>query len=230
MATVADSGQLKLAAVMTPPHNLLLFAPTDEGLSSSISLLCDNLKSDGVSVPGVLGPVNLSSHFADVWTKVAAKDAVKKTSQRIYDLREVRTSVISASGRFRLAQPPDLDIIASWHGEGLCASIEESIRAHQVGLWDDEQPVSVAAQARATTNGGAVNLVYTPPELRRHGYATSCVASLCQHLLRTGWQFCCLHADLANPTSNSIYQKIGFKPVCDFQEYEFNGYEMTRKA
>jgi uncharacterized protein len=222
LATVTDSGQLQLAAVMTPPHNILLFAPTEKDTSVSLSLLCENLNSRDVKVPGVLGPVNLTSLFADVWTKITHTIATKKTSQRIYDLRKINTNVIRAIGRFRLAEPRDIDILASWHGEGLRTFLQQSIRTHEVGLWEDAKPVSVAARTRTTTNGGAINLVYTPPELRCHGYATSCVASLCQYLLNTGWKFCCLHADLTNATSNSIYQQIGFTPVCDFQEYEFS--------
>lgn len=67
----------------------------------------------------------------------------------------------------------------------------------------------------------AVNLVYTPPELRRRGYASACVAALSQLLLDAGWKFCCLFTDMSNPTSNHIYQQIGYTPVCDFNEYIF---------
>jgi predicted GNAT family acetyltransferase len=67
----------------------------------------------------------------------------------------------------------------------------------------------------------AISLVYTPPDLRQRGYATACVASLSQMLLDEGWQFCTLFTDLANPTSNSIYRKIGYKPVGDFHDYLF---------
>ena len=90
-----------------------------------------------------------------------------------------------------------------------------------VYLWEDGQPVSMAAKARPTINGITVNLVYTPPQFRRRGYATSCVARLSQLLLDSGWKFCTLFTDLANPTSNDIYQKVGYMPVCDFNECVF---------
>jgi hypothetical protein len=67
----------------------------------------------------------------------------------------------------------------------------------------------------------SVGPVYTPPERRGRGYATACVAALSQTILDEGWAFCTLFTDLANPTSNSIYQKIGYHPVCDFAEYRF---------
>ncbi|HEY96946.1 MAG TPA: GNAT family N-acetyltransferase, partial [Dehalococcoidia bacterium] len=63
--------------------------------------------------------------------------------------------------------------------------------------------------------------VYTPPEHRRKGYATACVAGVCREILKSGYDFCTLYTDLSNPTSNSIYMKIGFRPVCDNVEYAF---------
>jgi len=33
--------------------------------------------------------------------------------------------------------------------------------------------------------------------------------------------FLLLYTDLANSTSNSIYQKIGYQPVCDVQDWIF---------
>ncbi|MFN8562638.1 MAG: GNAT family N-acetyltransferase [Anaerolineae bacterium] len=64
--------------------------------------------------------------------------------------------------------------------------------------------------------------VYTPPELRGRGYASGCVAGMSQILLDTGRQFCFLFTDLRNPTSNHIYQVIGYEPVCDFTDYAFD--------
>jgi hypothetical protein len=79
----------------------------------------------------------------------------------------------------------------------------------------------MAASARPTKNAIAVNTVYTPPENRGNGYASGCVAQLSQRLLDSGYKSCVLFTDLANPTSNKIYQNIGYKPVADFTAYEF---------
>jgi predicted GNAT family acetyltransferase len=66
-----------------------------------------------------------------------------------------------------------------------------------------------------------INLVYTPPDLRRRGYATAAVSALTRRLLDSGRRYCCLYTDLANPTSNSVYRRIGYRPVCDIDEYSF---------
>ena len=72
-----------------------------------------------------------------------------------------------------------------------------------------------------TPRGVRVNMVYTPPELRRRGYASACVAALSQRMLDSGKKFCFLYTDLSNPTSNKIYQEIGYRPVFDVDEYKF---------
>jgi uncharacterized protein len=89
-------------------------------------------------------------------------------------------------------------------------------------LWyDDGKPVSFAGYGNPTPNGCRVGPVYTPPEHRGKGYASACTAALSQELLDRGCKFVFLFTDLQNPTSNHIYQVIGYEPVSDFDEYHF---------
>ena len=76
-------------------------------------------------------------------------------------------------------------------------------------------------KTRPSENGISVGPVYTPPEQRGRGYATHLTAAFSQHLLDAGYRFCTLFTDLANPTSNSIYQQIGYRAVCDFAMITF---------
>ncbi len=102
------------------------------------------------------------------------------------------------------------------------STAEDRIAQGAVYLWDDGgAPVTMAAWAGPTPNGVRVNLVYTPPELRGRGYATACVARLSQLLLEQGRRFGFLCTDIANPTPNRIYRRIGYRPVCDVSEYHF---------
>jgi uncharacterized protein len=87
-------------------------------------------------------------------------------------------------------------------------------------LWEDEEAVSLAGWGGRTPNGIRIGPVYTPPELRRRGYASALTAELTAMLLRDR-SFCFLFTDLANPTSNSIYQRIGYEPVTDIDEWIF---------
>ena len=88
-------------------------------------------------------------------------------------------------------------------------------------LLDNNIPVTIVRKSGKTPNGNLVDLVYTPPSLRKKGFATESVAHLSKLLLDEGNKFCFLFTDLINPISNSIYQKIGYKPIIDVDHYEF---------
>ena len=94
-------------------------------------------------------------------------------------------------------------------------------------LWEDGgEPVSLAGWGGPTPNGIRIGPVYTPPELRGRGYATALSAELSQRLLdgrlfEGGRRFCFLYTDLANPTSNAIYERIGYRRVAESAEIVF---------
>ena len=73
----------------------------------------------------------------------------------------------------------------------------------------------MAGSSRGTPNGATISAVYTPPEHRGNGYASACVAALSQWLLDDGKHFCTLYTDLSNPTSNKIYQNVGYHRIAD---------------
>jgi predicted GNAT family acetyltransferase len=133
----------------------------------------------------------------------------------------------------RIATESDLELVIDWvwkfeseavGHEDIEAARETAINRildGEIFLWEADHPVSMAAIGRPTPHGITISLVYTPPELRGRGYAISCVATLSQLQLDSGKSFCTLFTDITNPTSNEIYQRIGYKPVCDFNEYIF---------
>jgi hypothetical protein len=88
-------------------------------------------------------------------------------------------------------------------------------------IWEHDTPVSMAGAGGPTPHGIKIGAVYTPPELRRRGYASALVAALSQQQLDSGRRFCFLFTDLSNPTSNKIYREIGYEPVVDVDEYHF---------
>jgi predicted GNAT family acetyltransferase len=83
-------------------------------------------------------------------------------------------------------------------------------------LWEDGgDVVSLSGWGGPTPNGVRIGPVYTPPHLRGRGFATALVAELSQTLLDRGRRFCFLYTDLANPTSNAIYERIGYVRVAE---------------
>jgi predicted GNAT family acetyltransferase len=95
-------------------------------------------------------------------------------------------------------------------------------RGRTLYLWDDDRAVSMTGVGGATPNGIRIGPVYTPPAVRGHGYASTLVAAVSQAELDAGRRFCFLFTDLANPTSNHIYQAIGYEPVRDMAVYGFD--------
>jgi predicted GNAT family acetyltransferase len=82
--------------------------------------------------------------------------------------------------------------------------------------------VSLAGYGSPTPNGMRVGPVYTPPELRGRGYASAVTAAASHRAFASGKRFCFLFTNLANPTSNSIYQQIGYRPVLDVNVWRFS--------
>ena len=157
-------------------------------------------------------------------------------NERIYKLEEVAEETLG-NRELILGSQVHQSLILDWAEQFLLEAIpetgEEQFKRSQENLIEDikkdqiyllldkNEIVSIVRNAGSTPNGNRVSLVYTPPELRRKGYATECVAKFSKQLLEEGKQFCFLFTDLSNPISNSIYQKIGYQPVIDVDEYKF---------
>ena len=89
-------------------------------------------------------------------------------------------------------------------------------------IWEDGGPVSMLQATGATPHGIRIGAVYTPPELRRRGYASALTAAASQAELDRGRRWCFLFTNLANPTSNRIYQAIGYRPIRDLRICRFD--------
>ena len=232
LATVHDGADLAAAGLMTPPHGLVVYArPGDP--APAMRLLAADVVAGGWPLPTVNGVVDVSQAFAGAWQALTGGTVTVAIAMRVFELREV-ASPAGGAGSLRCATPADLDQVFAWatafRDEAIPSDappkrelLARSIADENVYLWEDGgQVVSIAAKGRRTAHGVSVGLVYTPPELRGRGYASACVAALSQVILDQGAGFCTLFTDLANPTSNSIYQKIGYRPVCDFTQFALN--------
>jgi len=194
-------------------------------------LLVTDLLGKYPDLPAVTGPEPAIRSFAELWSARTGASARVAMRMRVFEARQVLQPP-KPSGRFRTATQTDLPTAARWAAAFFdevnlddpadpTAVAREQIREGSLFVWEDTQAVSMAAWAGRTGRMVRINSVYTPPEFRRHGYAAACVATLTRRLLDEGLASCCLYADLANPTSNRIYQAIGYRPVCDVTEYHF---------
>jgi len=221
LATVESDSELLGCAWRTPPFKLgLTRLPVD-----SLPYLVRDVADVYDTLPAVLGPEAEVIGFADLWTRCVGGSWSIDMRQRIYSLDRVTASAASASGGLRRAEISDLSLASDWcagfgrdtgHGfDDPLAGAEQMIRSGGLYVWGDPELRSMAAAVGPTANGIRIGHVYTPPEFRGRGYGTACVAALSQRMLDDGLKFCFLYTDRANPTSNAIYQRIGYRLVCD---------------
>ena len=231
LATVERDGAVVGAAWRTPPHNVGISHLDSPG---ALDVLARDVHDLYGTIPGVLAAKDDARRFAELWTSLSGQRCSVHQEQRIYELTEVRMPS-GVSGEPREATFADRDLLIDWQaafsveatgGSGSGAEtvvdyrLDPSSTAGQLFWWDGEV-VSWTGYSGPTPNGIRIAPVYTPPALRGRGYASACVATLSQRLLDSGRRFCFLYTDLANPTSNSIYQKIGYRPVRDVDQYRF---------
>ncbi len=238
MALIEDDGILRGVAMRTPPHGVVLsrlVMPCERLFHLLINDLFDLY---GADLPGVLGEKSDSRAFAQMWSARAGVASRLVMEQRIYRLDVVKPPT-GVAGVMRPVAPAERDTLIAWiigfsaitangemsHTEA-AKRIDHYLNAPepfgQLFVWEsDGEPVSMTACTRSTDNSATVSLVYTPPEHRRKGYAGALVAAVSQHILDNGKSMACLFTDLSNPTSNHIYQAIGYRQVADFDQYYF---------
>ena len=233
---VRDEGEVAAAALRTPPYNLILAAPRSD---DALAALARGIAAD---LPGVVGAEPEAVGFADLWSQQTGLRARTNMRQGIYALEQVQPPS-AVPGSARVATADDRELALRWwidFGEEVLheggpgrdraeATLDHRLSSPSAGilLWEDGgEPVSFAGWGGPTPNGIRIGPVYTPPELRGRGYATALSAELSQRLLdgrlfEGGRRFCFLYTDLANPTSNAIYERIGYGRVAESAEIIF---------
>ncbi|MBN2239258.1 MAG: GNAT family N-acetyltransferase [Dehalococcoidales bacterium] len=224
--TVTEEDKISGVAMMTPPHDIVLVYPFTE---QAITEFSTYLKKEGYHLPGVLGPKESAGLFSSEWSKITDEQFELFRSERLYRLDAVEPNV-QVPGVMLRADNEQKTLLTNWVGGfmgdtgekgDISVTTERYLKSEQLYLWEDKKPVSMAAWAGVTPNGVRITMVYTPDEFRRKGYATALVSSLSSLMLQRNASFCCLYTDLSNPISNSIYQKIGYRPVMDMSHYRF---------
>ena len=221
---VEENGQIVMASIRIPPHSLLVSL----GPPNVARRIAGELASLGM-YPGVRGHASTAMRVAEGIAKVSGQIVRTGLMQRLYDIYSIPRSV-TPKGRFRAALPEDVKLLARWRDEFMCELLPDvpvgdserimlaSVRSSDVFVWEDGEVVSLAMRNLATPNGQRIGPVYTPPRLRGRGYATACVASLTRLILNQGYAFACLYVDRTNARSVGIYERIGFRPVSDFDD------------
>jgi predicted GNAT family acetyltransferase len=233
-AVAEDEGRIVGVTMRTPPHNIVLSEIDDD---AAMGAFVEDARDAFDFLPGVIGPQARAAQFANAWRAVTGATPRLEIAQRIFAADHV-DEPRPTPGAMRDYEPADRDLAIRWMDEFVAEALpddapqpesstefvdrrEEDPEAGLV-IWEDEAPVSMAGFGGRTPNGIRVGPVYTPPDLRGRGYASGLTAALTQRLLDSGRRFCFLYTDLANPTSNSIYQRIGYRAVADADLWTFS--------
>lgn len=229
--SLEQAGEVRAAFFRTPPHRLYLTPLTPEEAHT----LATHLARLGHRLPGVNADHDTATAFADAWARHTGATQTLHERERLYRLGTLTPPEPSPEGRSRVAREQDREQLTIWHrefstavGGNLAADhsswAETRIAQGRVTLWEtpDGTPVSMAGMTPMVAGQVRVAPVYTPAHLRGRGYAGAATVEVSRAALTAGAAEVLLFADLANPTSNGLYQRIGYRPVTDFAVYDFS--------
>jgi predicted GNAT family acetyltransferase len=230
-AVVEAGGRVVAVALRTPPHNLVLSEMDDAG---AIDPLVEDVRSVFGSLTGAIGPADRVPRFAEAWEAATGQRGTRAIAERIFRADRIDPPE-GVPGRMRDYEAGDRDVAVLWAGafeeeamphaspDSKETFVDGTVADPDGGLvfWEDGgDTVAMAGFRGPTPNGIRIGPVYTPPERRRRGYGSALTAALSLRLLETR-RFCFLFTDLANPTSNSIYRRMGYEPVTDVDLWVF---------
>ena len=232
LATVSDGGGLALTAICIRSFHLLIYETNNIRNDEAVDLLVKELRKAGWIPPSVMAESTLARRFA----RAFSPDGEYYLHMSLTAMKlDKPAEYIKAPGFYRALEARDMLFAPYWERafsedcRTTVFTIAENTERLKTRLgkgthflWEDGLPVSQAVHGRNTPNGALINGVYTPPEFRGRGYASSVVAELSNSLLRSGKDFCCLFADADNSVSLRLYRKLGYYDVCDLEDIRFN--------
>jgi GNAT superfamily N-acetyltransferase len=223
---VEDHGEVIAAAQHTPPHGAYL----STGPARAMQVLARTLWLMRPGLKGVAGLGAAPQEFAAEWSRLGGPGSTPTMQLGVYAAGAV-TFPVGVDGSFRPASDADAALLRHWVDQfvaetGVTAGTQDQIGpridAGLLFVWEVEGvAVSMAAVTAAEGGVSRVQYVYTPAAIRGHGYASACVAALTGRELASPGRTCMLYTDLANPTSNGIYQAVGYRRLGDAVELRF---------
>ncbi|WP_030456769.1 GNAT family N-acetyltransferase [Herbidospora cretacea] len=218
-----EDDQIAGVILHTPPYPLLLGAVPVHTLGA----LARELIALDHPIPGISAPLEVAEAFAQVWWR----PETFRRSERLYRLTTLAPH--RTPGSSRTATAADRDHLVSWfrafqdeahvdRDADPTPLVSARTNREELVYWEDEgSPVSLAAFSQPIAGMSRIGPVYTPPELRGRGYGSAVTYAATAAAQAAGATEVLLFTDLSNPTSNSIYQKLGYVPVGDYASVSF---------
>ncbi|WP_030436480.1 GNAT family N-acetyltransferase [Actinoplanes subtropicus] len=209
--------------LQTPPYPMMFSRLPAGAVAAALDAVA------GRPLPGVNMMVADAEEFVAGWP-AKARPGLRV---RLYRLKTLIPPP-PPGGRARTADASDRDLLLRWfpafHEElddvsetDYGAVVDDRLAYGGIALWEvDGVPVSMASRSRLDAGMVRIQMVYTPRDHRGHGYAAAVTATVSQAALDQGAAEVVLFTDLDNPTSNGVYQRIGYRPVLDRVVMEFS--------
>ena len=210
------------AFMHTPGFPVMLTSMPGEAMTG----LAGELAVAGRRIPGVNAEAQAAEAFAAAWRQRTGDVGHVHRLQRLHRLGTLVRPNPAPEGAPRVAGERDRDLLIEWfasftrevgdEAHDHAAAVDERLSYGGLTVWEaGEAPVSMAGVTRIVSGIARVAPVYTPPALRGRGYAGGVTAAVSQAALDAGATGVVLYTDLANPTSNALYERLGYRPVED---------------
>jgi predicted GNAT family acetyltransferase len=227
---LGPDGEVSAAFLHTPPYSVAL---TSVPGPDAAAALARALAARARAVDGVNAGPEGAEAFARAWHEVTGDAIECRMRNRLFRLGELRWPDPRPAGQARVAGLSDRHLLIAWSeafhreahsaSEDMVAMVDDRLSYRGLTLWEDAgQPVSMAGLTRMAAGQLRVGPVYTPPRLRGKGYAGAVTATVSQAARDAGASQVLLFTDLANPTSNALYQRLGYQPVEDRAIWSFH--------
>ncbi|WP_283137753.1 GNAT family N-acetyltransferase [Rhizohabitans arisaemae] len=211
-------GEVHGVVLRTPPFPLVLGNIPADSAGELASVLRGHREP-----PGVNGPMESVLAFHAAWDRPEST----RITHRLYHLESPTPP--SPRGAARALGPAEEDLAVDWFAafmaeaepENADADHKDYVRSRigrrELVFWEvDEEPVTMAGFSTPIEGMSRIGPVYTPPAHRRRGYGSAATWAVTEAAQAAGADRVLLFTDLANPTSNSIYQKLGYRPITDY--------------
>ncbi|WP_433854401.1 GNAT family N-acetyltransferase [Streptomyces kronopolitis] len=196
--------------------------------------LAGQLAALGLALPYVSADHATATAFAEAWRRRTGATPTLRDRLRLYRLGTLTPPAPHPGGRARLVGGRDHEHLMRWVRE-FAADVGEAVIVDadswagtrfadkRFTFWEtpDGTPVSMAGSTSMVGGMVRVDPVHTPAHLRGRGYAGAVTVEVSRAALAAGATDVVLYADPANPTSNALYQRIGYRPIADWAVYDF---------
>jgi predicted GNAT family acetyltransferase len=227
---VEREGQVVAFAFQSPITFLAGITASDRQAAAA---LAEAVAATEPGIPALVGEAGAAATFAGWYATLRKTPVTPLEGQRLYRLGTL-VPPTGVAGSLRLATAEDEPLVVAWsvefvrdiggeNSEDAAQSAKRRLAEGRVWIWEDGSPVSVAMVPATVERVSRVGFVYTPPEHRRRGYAAALTAAVSERCLAAGADTCVLFTQLSNPTSNAIYQRIGYEAVQEAVAYRIGG-------